>query len=1150
MSGELRMLGYRIVLSVLFVFVFLTETYAVTSHSISFSHRENNSKIIEFKLNNYELETVEESGEFWARIDVDGGLSMRQKGAPDVPFFDAGVQIPDGVDYQFEVISETHIDLTPEENIIPSRGVLYRNQNPDMIPYVYGAVVDTASWYPGDLISNSDAFLFRLVKGTWLSVFPFQYNKDKNLLRVYTSITIQITEKTTAIMVKKTGTSTTREPDVVNDVCRDLFINYESQSYDQDLPGRIDTGIYQEEIGDILVIYTSRDKDAIQPWIIWKREKGFTVHEREVPTGANVKTVISDVYSSNNSLLYVQLVGDWEDIQSDIGTGQNAPMDPMLGCVSGNDETPDLAVGRFSASNVDEVTVQINKAINYEKNPNGSWYKNGLGIGSDEGQGSGDDGEGDWEHIDIIKENKLLPYTYTSVTEAYKNPSDSDVANAVNSGLSIINYCGHGGSTSFVTSGFNNSDVDSLTNGDKLPVIISVACVNGKFHKSGDCFAERWLKKENGGAVTVLMSTINQSWTPPMRGQDYMNDLITGGYDYSGNPGSGDSTTDGRTTFGIIALNGGIMMKDSETLKTWTTFGDSTLQLRTDTPKTVSISDSFIAKGQPFTAKITSSGVVENVRVALTQNGNTSSGLTNSNGDVSFTHTLDEGTATLVVTGYNLKTIYKMVKVYGSHPGTGSISRFLWNGINGTTLTDLTGLADYPYSPASSEDIDFFDSELNTGDNYGSRIAGYVHPPETGDYTFWISGDDVCELRLSMTEREADAQLIALVSSWTAQYQWDSDAEQMSQTITLEKGKKYYIEALHKENTGSDHIAVAWQSNEIIREVIPGPFLSQYDKNNTVRFSSGANGNLAGDLVQNLSYGESTTQVKAVPDSHYEFAGWTGDQTGSNADLIINSVTNDMSISATFQIKEHTVNFFNGSNGSINGTLVQTVNDGANCTKVTAVPDVNYEFTGWAGDYTGTNPVLTLSNVTSDMRITANFKLTPHTVTFISGANGSINGTIVQSVSHGDNSIAVTAVPDANYEFAGWTGDHTGSNAILTLSNVTSDMTITATFKLKTHTVTFTSDLNGTIEGLKVQTVNNGESTQQVTAKPVNGYKFTGWIGGYKSNTSSIIIDNVTSDKTVTAEFVKISSDNNNSGDFFVEDTDSGGQGCFISTIE
>ena len=61
-------------------------------------------------------------------------------------------------------------------------------------------------------------------------------------------------------------------------------------------------------------------------------------------------------------------------------------------------------------------------------------------------------------------------------------------------------------------------------------------------------------------------------------------------------------------------------------------------------------------------------------------------------------------------------------------------------------------------------------------DNYGTRIRGYIHAPATGDYTFWISGDDNCELWLSTTSDVSNKKLIARVPNWTLINKWDEDA--------------------------------------------------------------------------------------------------------------------------------------------------------------------------------------------------------------------------------------------------------------------------------------------------------------------------------------------------------------------------------------
>ena len=350
-------------------------------------------------------------------------------------------------------------------------------------------------------------------------------------------------------------------------------------------------------------------------------------------------------------------------------------MDPMLGCVEGNDNYPELAIGRFSGSSPAHITIQVNKAINYEKSPetDAAWYSHALALGSDQGSGSGDDGEMDKTHVQIIYDNKLDPFTYDQLYTSYDpGANPNQVATAVNEGISIVNYCGHGSNTSWGTSGFSNSNINQLTNGDKLPILFSVACVNGAFH-SGECFAEAWLKKDGGGAVVALMSTINQPWQPPMRGQDYFNDILTGGYDYSNNPGNGTNTEEGRSFIGSIIVNGFVLMyaessgsSDLETIQTWTTFGDCSLQSRTIAPAELSISNEVVISAVDFTTVVTSDGnPVAGAMVGLSQADGSLyySAVTDENGEVTIAHELIPGDAKLVVTAFNTQTIYNDIVV-------------------------------------------------------------------------------------------------------------------------------------------------------------------------------------------------------------------------------------------------------------------------------------------------------------------------------------------------------------------------------------------------------------------------------------------------------------------------------------------------------
>jgi regulation of enolase protein 1 (concanavalin A-like superfamily) len=146
----------------------------------------------------------------------------------------------------------------------------------------------------------------------------------------------------------------------------------------------------------------------------------------------------------------------------------------------------------------------------------------------------------------------------------------------------------------------------------------------------------------------------------------------------------------------------------------------------------------------------------------------------------------------------------------------------------GTAVTDLTTNTRFPGSPDTTQ---FLDSWLfppgSTGgsdcaNNYGDREFGWLKPDQTGDYTFWIAGDDLCELWLSTDGSPANVKLIAQVTGWTNAMDWDNTtggattvALLKSSPIHLVAGQKYYILSLHKESGGGDSVGVAWQGGAI-----------------------------------------------------------------------------------------------------------------------------------------------------------------------------------------------------------------------------------------------------------------------------------------------------------------------------------------------
>ena len=161
---------------------------------------------------------------------------------------------------------------------------------------------------------------------------------------------------------------------------------------------------------------------------------------------------------------------------------------------------------------------------------------------------------------------------------------------------------------------------------------------------------------------------------------------------------------------------------------------------------------------------------------------------------------------------------------------TGEILWEYWYDIPGTGLGSLRNDPRFPDSPDMTEMRDSFDSELDPWDNYGCRALGYLYAPADGDYEFWVAGDDNCELWLSTNDDPGNATEIARVSGWTNQYEWTKYPDQKSSTITLQAGKKYYIEALMKEGGGGDTLTVGWGGPTIGAGpvIIDGQYLSPW----------------------------------------------------------------------------------------------------------------------------------------------------------------------------------------------------------------------------------------------------------------------------------------------------------------------------------
>ncbi len=152
-----------------------------------------------------------------------------------------------------------------------------------------------------------------------------------------------------------------------------------------------------------------------------------------------------------------------------------------------------------------------------------------------------------------------------------------------------------------------------------------------------------------------------------------------------------------------------------------------------------------------------------------------------------------------------------------------TILREVYTNLIGTSIANLTANYKFPYYPDLRTYQTNFEAPTSFGDNYGTRMRGYLLPPLSGNYLFWIASDDNSQLFLSTDESPYKTRLIACVNNYTTSRQWDKEANQKSEPIYLAAGHRYYIEALQKEGTGGDNLAVGWQlPNGILERPIPG----------------------------------------------------------------------------------------------------------------------------------------------------------------------------------------------------------------------------------------------------------------------------------------------------------------------------------------
>ncbi len=120
-----------------------------------------------------------------------------------------------------------------------------------------------------------------------------------------------------------------------------------------------------------------------------------------------------------------------------------------------------------------------------------------------------------------------------------------------------------------------------------------------------------------------------------------------------------------------------------------------------------------------------------------------------------------------------------------------------WTGISGGSISDLSiGTNFFTVAPNSTERLgSLLEAPYTVDELYGSRMKGWLMPPVTGDYVFWIASDDAGELWLS-SDDNPDNKVRICYQWWATEIprEWTKYSEQQSLSIALVAGEAYYFE--------------------------------------------------------------------------------------------------------------------------------------------------------------------------------------------------------------------------------------------------------------------------------------------------------------------------------------------------------------------
>ncbi|MCX7681289.1 MAG: C25 family cysteine peptidase, partial [Anaerolineae bacterium] len=308
------------------------------------------------------------------------------------------------------------------------------------------------------------------------------------------------------------------------------------------------------------------------------------------PDPEAIRAFIAEAYATwTPRPLYVLLLGDgsFDPRQYRPSTPPTfippylAPVDPWAGetaadnryaCVDGNDNLPDLLIGRIPVHSAAEALETVRKIVDYETGTlPGGWNAYVLLVADDP------DAAGDFPAAsDAVATYVTAPFTATRHYCFGASPSISDCPSSEAAALHaaliehwkrgalLIQFTGHSSWHQWAVERlFHLDDMTDLANGRRLPVVLGMSCFTGAFHRPESVLDEALVTLSGGGAL----ATWGQTGLGVGTGHAYLADGFFRAFFYEGVHTVGEAAMTGKIALAARGLY-------PELLDTFTLLGD------------------------------------------------------------------------------------------------------------------------------------------------------------------------------------------------------------------------------------------------------------------------------------------------------------------------------------------------------------------------------------------------------------------------------------------------------------------------------------------------------------------------------------------------------------------------------------------------